>query len=568
MLIRVRWIAGILIAFAFVSVLVPADLRAEDASAYASRKPGSTIRARKCPDGRLLTLDTSCYDPSAVPPPRRSKKAKRSPLFLPVETVTPKHADAAPALAMAIVSLPSEHPASGLKDVSPPPRRAERASPAIGSPSVEQVLTAKEADKAEQAPTAEAPAQPVGKRSPQETVPGEVLEQVSADMHPKQEHVLKSLPAKSGWTVIPLPAFSYARNESYWAGALMPILRANEKEEIEDIFAPLYLHNKFINETFSLNYYGYRSETVQYRAVAAYATKVERHFELGFKNTGAGGGRYILAAEGNWFKNAFTRFFGIGNLAPGENETTYTARETNVRLSAGINLGEKFSVLWTERFRDVRVEDGRIPTLPQTKSQFPQIEGVAGAQLFAHRLSLLYDTRDNLLAPVRGAYVLHYWELGHNLIHNEADRWVRFALDARYLMPHASGRMVFVSRLFIDKVFSQGVPFYERPTLGGENTLRGFGLNRFVDDNVFLVNLEERIRVFKKRVFDNPIELEAAPFLDFGRVNNQFLSRLKRTQFNPGVGIRVISRPNVVGRLDVAYGKEGGNVFVGLDYPF
>jgi len=93
-------------------------------------------------------------------------------------------------------------------------------------------------------------------------------------------------------------------------------------------------------------------------------------------------------------------------------------------------------------------------------------------------------------------------------------------------------------------------------------------LNRFVDDNLYLVSLEERIRIHEKRIFDNPIGLEVAPFLDFGRVNSQFFSRLKKTQFNPGVGIRALSRPNVVGRLDIAHGKDGTNVFVGLDYPF
>ena len=401
-----------------------------------------------------------------------------------------------------------------------------------------------------------------------ETVPGELSEQASEDVHPKQEHVLKSLPAKGGYTVIPLPAFSYARNESYWAGTLAPILKTNEKEEIEDIFAPLYLHNKFIDETFSLNYYGYRNETVQYRAIASYATKVERQFELGYKNTGAGGGRYILSAEANWFKNAFTRFFGIGNRAPEQNETTYTDRETNIRLSAGINLEQNFSLLWTERYRDVRVEDGIIPDLPQTKLLFPAVGGVSGAEIFGHRITLLYDTRDNLLTPVKGAYVSHYWEFSQNVIHREENQWARFALDARYLLPHASERMVFVSRLLLDKNFSGGVPFYERPMLGGENTLRGFGLNRFIDDNLFLINLEERIRVTQKRVFDNPIELELAPFLDVGRVNRYFVSRLTNTQFNPGTGVRLISRPNVVGRVDVAYGKDGSNVFVGLDYPF
>jgi len=400
------------------------------------------------------------------------------------------------------------------------------------------------------------------------TAPEEVTEKVSEDVRPKQEHVLKTLPVKGGYTVIPLPAFSYNRNESYWIGTLVPILKANDKEQIEDIFAPMYLHNRFIDESFSFSYYGYRQETIQYRVIAGYATKVERQVELSFKDTGAGGGRYILAAEGNWFKNAFARFFGIGNRRTEQDETTYTAREANIRLSAGLNLGQNFSILWTERYRNVRVEDGVIPSLPQTKFSFPNLEGIDGAQIFGHRLTALYDSRDNLLTPVQGTYASAYFELGHNLIHDEPDRWFRLAIDARHLIPHASGRMVFVGRVMIDKVFSQGIPFYERPTLGGENTLRGFGLNRFVDDNLYLVNLEERIRVYEKRIFDNPIEFEVAPFLDFGRVNNHFFSRLAKTQFNPGVGIRALSRPNVVGRLDIAHGKDGTNVFVGLDYPF
>jgi hypothetical protein len=413
-----------------------------------------------------------------------------------------------------------------------------------------------------------APSEQAGSAPRKETVPEEVTEKVSEDSYTKEEHALKSLPAKGGYTVIPLPAFSYTRNESYWIGALVPILKANDKKEIEDIFAPMYLHNRYIDDSFSFDYYGYRQETIQYRVIAAYATKVERQFEASFKDTGAGGGRYILAAEGNWFKNAFARFFGIGNRRTEQDETTYTSREANIRLSAGLNLGQNFSVLWTERWRNVRVDDGVIPSLPQTKDRFPTLTGIGGAQIFAHRLTALYDSRDNLLTPVNGTFASAYFELGHDLIHDEPDRWVRFAIDARHLIPHASGRMVFVGRFLIEHVFSQGVPFYERPTLGGENTLRGFGLNRFVDDNLFLVNLEERIRIYEKRVFDNPIELEAAPFLDFGRVNSQFFNRLKKTQFNPGIGIRALSRPNVVGRLDIAHGKDGTNVFVGLDYPF
>ncbi len=408
--------------------------------------------------------------------------------------------------------------------------------------------------------------------------------------------VLKSLPVKGGYTVIPLPAFAYARNESYWVGALVPVLRANEKEEIEDIFAPQYLHNKFVGETFSLNYYGYRKETVQYHAIAAYATKVERYFELGFRNTGAGGGRYILGAEANWFKNAFARFFGFGNKASELRETNYTSRELNAKLTAGLNLAPGWAVLLTERYHDVRVEDGIVPSLPQTKLVFTTTPGLEGAQIFGHGLTFLYDSRDNVLTPLKGTYVNLLGEFNRNLKPRGRNRWWRMTLDARRLVPHFSDRMVFVARLLVDGVIGQdeneftedviedeagnettirtvqkrGVPFYERPTLGGETTLRGFGRSRFISNTAILINLEERIRILQRTVFDNLIELEIAPFLDVGRVARSFTSKqlVKNVQVNPGAGVRLIARPNVVGRLDVGYGRDGVNVFVGLDYPF
>jgi hypothetical protein len=377
---------------------------------------------------------------------------------------------------------------------------------------------------------------------------------------------LKSLPTSGRYTVIPLPAFSYTRNESYWIGALMPILKSNAKDEVEDIVAPQYLHNRFVGETLTLNYYGYRGDTIQYRAIGSYATKVERNVDLGYKDTAIGGGRYILALEGTWFKNAFARFFGLGNQAPEANETNYTARETRLGLSAGVHLGNDTALVFTERYRDVRVDTGVIPTLPQTKDRFPNVTGVEGAHILGHRLSLLYDTRDDLLTPVKGRYVAVFAELNQNLLHREPNRWSRYVLDARQLIPHGGERLVFVARFLMDATGGPAIPFYERPTLGGETTLRAFGTNRFISDNALLVNLEERIQVLRKRVFDHAIELELAPFLDFGRVSRDF--RLRRMQFNPGIGLRLLARPHIVGRIDVAYGRDGDNVFVGLDYPF
>ena len=148
------------------------------------------------------------------------------------------------------------------------------------------------------------------------------------------------------------------------------------------------------------------------------------------------------------------------------------------------------------------------------------------------------------------------------------------------MIPHLSDQMVFVSRMLFNGVFGQierrgttlGVPFYEQPTLGGEDTLRAFGRSRYIGSWAILANLEERITVLNRKMFDHDIHLEIAPFLDIGRVGQSTVKAehlfLKNVQFNPGVGIRLLAKPTVVGRFDVAYGRDGANVFVGLDYPF
>ena len=406
--------------------------------------------------------------------------------------------------------------------------------------------------------------------------PKELIE----DQASAEEHALKSLPVKSDYTVIPLPAFSYNRNERYWVGALAPILKGNSKGNIEDIWAPQYLFNPLVGHTGNLSYFSYPSDNEQYHATVWYSQKINEGVELGYKNVAAGGGRYVVAADFTAFKNPFARFFGFGNGTPESAETNFTSRELGTKLTVGINLTPDVSVMFTERLRLVRVDDGVVTSLPPTKQTFPNIPGIQGAQVLGHGLTLRYDTRNNQLIPTRGTYVNVLAEFNQNLQPNEENQWGHVNIDARHLVPHASDRMVFVSRVMFNGVVGQienpatslGVPFFEQSTLGGEDTLRAFGRNRYIDYYAVLANLEERITVVERRVFGHEIQLELAPFLDMGRVGPSSVKFVdlffRNVQLNPGSGIRLLAKPNVVGRLDVAYGRDGANVFVGIDYPF
>jgi hypothetical protein len=84
-----------------------------------------------------------------------------------------------------------------------------------------------------------------------------------------------------------------------------------------------------------------------------------------------------------------------------------------------------------------------------------------------------------------------------------------------------------------------------------------------------LLNLEERIRLFRWEIFNVTADWEAAPFIDFGAVMSSFDEATEKSfEFNPGIGIRAVVRPNILGRVDVGFGKDGPAVFVGLGYPF
>jgi outer membrane protein assembly factor BamA len=391
---------------------------------------------------------------------------------------------------------------------------------------------------------------------------------------------------KGEYVFIPLPSFGYGRNESYWIGALMPILKEDARGEIGTLIVPQYLYNPLVGHTIVGNYFRYPSDSAQYELTASFSEKIARDIDLRYKDVGFGGGRYVVGAQVEWLKNPFARFFGFGNRAREQRETNYTSIEMIMKVTAGINLTPDLSVLVTERFRDVSVDDGIVQSVLSTKQRFRRTAGIDGAQIVGHRLTLLYDSRDHQRTPIKGTYIAVNGEYNQDLKHDEANRWWRYIVDARTLVPHAGGRLIFVPHFLLDGVVGdklermpmnqakgerRGIPFYERPMLGGENTLRAFGNNRYISDTAFLFNFEERIIVKEVDIFGHPIGLECAPFLDIGRVQREKpwdKINLKYWQVNPGVGLRLLVRPHIVGRADFAVGRDGFNAFVGLDYPF
>ena len=372
------------------------------------------------------------------------------------------------------------------------------------------------------------------------------------------------------WNYFLIPAIANSKNDGVDFGIIAPFIFNDKDGRITQIIAPMYVHNEFLGSRATINLFKYPRRGEEITFLASYTEKIERKFLGTYRNLYIAGGRYSFEAGAGFFKNATARFFGIGASAPQENETNYTDRELYGYASAGIYVGPGQRVLFTQRLRNVEIEPGGIPSLRFTKSVFPSIRGTGGATIFGNRVGFLSDTRDDTVTPTIGSYFSVYSELAQTFTSAPTTVFSKYGLEYRTLIPNQTKRYTFAFRGKIEATLGgEDIPFFERSMLGGQNSLRGFGVGRFVDDHSIVLNFEERIQLFHLRLFGTIAEVETAPFLDIGKVMSTFGYRLlSNYEFNPGIGFRAIARPNVVGRVDVAKSKDGHAVFAGLDFPF
>ncbi len=367
-----------------------------------------------------------------------------------------------------------------------------------------------------------------------------------------------------------IPAVATSKNDGVDVGFIVPYLFADDEGRITKIIAPMYIHNEFLGSRATLNLFRYPARGEQIKLIASVTEKTERKFQLDYQNLFLNSGQYSLEGNVGFFKNGTARFFGLGNQTREDQETNYTDRELLGFITGGLYVGPGRRVTWTERLRNVEVRVGAVPNIPFTQSVFPAIKGTGGATVWGHKLAFLDDTRDDTLTPTVGSYLALFLELAQSLTADTNTVFSRYGFDYRVLLPNQTKQYTFVFRARLDAtVGGAEIPFFERSSLGGQTSLRGFGVGRFVDNHSLVFNFEERIQLFHVKVFGTVAEVETAPFLDVGKVTNTFRYRaFSQYEANPGIGFRAIARPNVVGRVDFATGNEGQAVFAGLDFPF
>ena len=368
---------------------------------------------------------------------------------------------------------------------------------------------------------------------------------------------------------IPLPVIASSPNEGITAGALTAFLLHNSKDEVSTLLAPQVNWNSNFGITASIYGAFYPTPDRSWEINLSQSTKVNCDYEFRLRDKNALDTKIDANVRVYGFDDGSSRFYGFEH-SKRQADTNYGDVEYGFTVSGGYELFPGFQVVLGERFRQVSIGQGAVTSIPNIRERFTLVgvPGINGFTAHAQKLSLVYNTLDSSMAPTRGIYTRASVEVSASILGSSAD-YRHYDVELKGYLPLDDARFITVGRIAWNQTLGGSVPFLERSILGGENSLRGYGRNRFIDSTYLLCNIEERIRLFRWEIFNVTADWELAPFIDFGAITKELDSISARDfELNPGIGFRATVRPNIVGRVDIGFGKEGPAVFVGLGYPF
>jgi hypothetical protein len=248
-------------------------------------------------------------------------------------------------------------------------------------------------------------------------------------------------------------------------------------------------------------------------------------------------------------------FFGLGPDSDRADRSDYGIRTNHAGGRAGVKPVDALLVGGGLEYLRPRLERGNSSLLPDLPDIFDpsQVPGFETRANFLRSDAFIeVDYREPRNARKGGWYRLDYSHYDDRTTGTYT--FSRLDADVRQFIGFLAERRVIAARLFVstsDATAGHAVPFYFMPTLGGNDTLRGFRQYRFRGPHAILLQGEYRWEIWSG--------LEGALFYDAGKVANRRgdldFSDLERDY---GFGFRFNTDNGVVFRVDAALGSRDG----------
>jgi len=367
---------------------------------------------------------------------------------------------------------------------------------------------------------------------------------------------------------VPVPVMGTSPNSGVMYGVLFAVV-TETNGYIDNILAPLAVYNDLTGYNVDINYFGFPSENISYQLYFSHSSENFWEYSILYKHKNFLDPSLIFNAYGKWARESANRFYGMGPKSKEDDETCYTERNIEFELNLTWEVYKHFFLTGSWKGRANWLRKGIVDDIDTLKDHFADIEGIDGSYAMPLSFGLMYDSRDDDVSPTQGIYSRLYVEGAHKSLLSSFS-YAKIGVDASIYIPKDEDkRFITVAHVLFEYMTGKDIPFYEHSMLGGSKTLRGFGDGRFYDNHRLLLNIEERIRLFRFVIAGILVDIESAIWCETGQVFGAFREiRTKDFRTVVGIGARFVVRSQIVAKVDIGFGEEGHAIFAGLDYPF
>lgn len=256
------------------------------------------------------------------------------------------------------------------------------------------------------------------------------------------------------------------------------------------------------------------------------------------------------------FKVFPNSFWGIGNRTAEEDREPYNMRTFSFkstlyqRLEPVYNFGLTF---WYENHSMLEVaEEGILES--------ETVPGADGARLAGLGATINMDSRDIVESPTRGFYIQFSGDFSSRAF-GASHSFNKFLLDFRHYRALASKGML-AFQFYLEGNFGT-VPFQKKAWLGGGEKMRGYFRGRYIDDQMWVGQVEYRWRFHPRWVLAGFFAAgEVAPLPD------EFLDVVK-VSLGGGIRFQMIRSLPTLLRLDIGFGQGGNSgIYFGVNEAF
>lgn len=270
------------------------------------------------------------------------------------------------------------------------------------------------------------------------------------------------------------------------------------------------------------------------------------------------GKKYPLALDvvldyDKWIRNSFS---GIGSTSRYEDREFYTQEpfEIKATLSRGFSphviarTGLKYISNRNYNFE----ESGRLHILPPSLNS-------GTVRYTAISAGMRYDTRDSYINPSRGHVVDAEVEFAPDIsLNNVAFTFVNVSLQNYMVLFYP--KTVLATRLKMKSVSGDELPVQVLIPAGGNNSIRGYSQNRFLDRSSAVANIEMRFPIYWR--------FGGVAGFDAGTVARNIGDIFNSTIFtSPVVGLRFYMDTFMV-RVDAGFGREAMGFYFNFGQVF